>query len=172
MTGGVIIKKLCYIILMTLILCCCAAADSPKKEAAPCFESKITLTTAGKSYDGTLIREDSDSLSMTVMSKQLDSPLKFAISEGGFSFMSGEREYRVALENAPATAAIVEVKNAFDSLPLGEEHREKDEILIKTPLGTLRKNEKNGDFLSLSTPNCEVIFESFSVLQNESVLAK
>ncbi|MBP1557057.1 MAG: hypothetical protein J6C75_07510 [Oscillospiraceae bacterium] len=157
---------------MTLILCCCAAADSPKKETAPCFESKITLTTAGKSYEGTLIRVNSDSLSLTVMSEQLDSPLKFAISEGGFSFMSGEREYKVALENAPASAAIVEVKNALDSLPLGEESREKGEIIIKSPLGSLRKKEKNGDFLSLSTPNCEVIFESFSVLQNQSVLAK
>ncbi|MBP0981457.1 MAG: hypothetical protein J5968_04560, partial [Oscillospiraceae bacterium] len=108
----------------------------------------------------------------TVTSARLDSPLKFAISEGGFSFMSGEREYKVALENAPASAAIVELKNALDSLLLGEESREKGEILIKSPLGSLRKNEENGDFLSLSTSNCEVIFERFSVLKNKSVLAK
>lgn len=170
--GGIIIKKLCYVLVMTLILCCCACVDAPEKTLDKPFESQITLSMAGKSYKGTLTRKDKNSLEMTVISEQLESPLKFNISEGGFSFSDSEREYSVPLENAPAAAAVVEIKNALDSLSLGSTTREKNIFVTSTPLGVLRYEAKNGDFLTLSTQNCDVIFDSFKRLENMLLSAK
>lgn len=170
--GGVIIKKLCYVLVMTLILCCCAYVDAPEKTLDKPFESQITLNMAGKSYKGTLIRRDKNSLEMTVMSEQLVSPLKFNISDGGFCFCCGESKYSTALENAPAASAAVEIKNALDSMPLGSTTREKNNFVTKTPLGVLRYQAENGVFLTLSTQSCDVSFDSFKRLENISLSAK
>lgn len=161
--GGVFIKKLCVAILI-LSLCCCSKPTAPEKIPDTDFKSEITLKLSAKSYDGSLTKSG-DALEMIVSSGNLVSPLSFSIEDGGFCFSSGERRYSVPAGDAPA-GSIIEIKNAFDSLPLGDIEKQKDEIIVKAPFGRLKIDRKTGDYLSLSTQSCEVVFIEFEKISD------
>lgn len=164
-SGVVFIKKL-FVIMSILLLGGCSEPASPEKISDTDFKSEITLDISGKSYEGSIVKSG-DFLEMTVSGGELALPLGFSIADNGFCFSSGEREYRVPIAKAPA-GAIIEIKNALDSLPLGDIENQKDEIIVKAPFGRLKIDRKTGDYLSLSTQSCEVAFGRFEKLSAKS----
>lgn len=97
---------------------------------------------------------------MSLSGGNLTSPIGFSTENGGFCFSSGERCYRVSAEDSPA-GAITEIKNLLDSIPLGSIEQESGETVITAPFGSLKIDEKTGDYLSLYSQSCEVVFEKF-----------
>lgn len=151
------IKKL-FAVILILSLCCCKSKVS-EKICVSDFKSEITLTLSGRSYEGSLMK-NGDSLEMAVSGGNLTFPLGFSIENGGFCFSSGKLCYGVSAEDSP-TGAIAEIKNLLDSLPLGSIEQESGKTVINAPFGSLKIDEKTGDYLSLSSQSCEVVFKKF-----------
>ena len=77
------------------------------------FKAEILLNWKDKSYQGELVRENSNSLTLSVWGGELLQPVCYKIADGGYRITQGDLELSIPLEAAPKDSAAVMINEAF-----------------------------------------------------------
>ena len=117
-----------------------------------------------KSYEGELIRADSDSLKLILKGENLQIPICYEISHGGYKMTQGEFELSIPFDAAQPQSAAAEIYRSMMLLDRADSKKEGDVLIYHASTAVLKCDKKTEAFLSLDTENGKVTFKEFSFM--------
>ena len=162
-------RKIIALLMVLLSFAACGSNVKDKENGLEnrAFRSKAEMIWQDKIYNCEIERVDSSSLKMTVKGENLQIPICFDISQGGFKMTQGELELSVPFNEAQPQSAAAELYRTFMLLGQAEGEKTGDIITYKISSSVLRYDKKSDEITMVETQNGKITFKDFSFLPEQ-----
>lgn len=154
-------KKTAVLLFAIMLFFGCEKADAANERLKQPFETEAKVVWLGNEYSCHIVRDDTASLSITLSGSRLLEPVTFSVMQGGYTMRQGELEFSMPYDMAPAGSVAVMMQQGLVSLYDKPIEKENGEIIFRSPAATLRCNENDGSFISLSLQSGDMVFSDF-----------
>jgi len=125
------------------------------------FESDITLIWKDKTYSGNISSVPPDILTLNVWGENLTVPVKYEISQGGYSLSQGDLGLKIPYSEAPPESVAVIVYEAFLAAAQAEVSTDKGIAVYTLPTAIIKQDIENDTLISIEMKDGQITFSNF-----------
>ena len=125
------------------------------------FESSIELIWCDEKYTGSIVRENSSSIELSLTSEKLTSEITYSIKDEGLTVQMEGLEFSMPYQKAPSESPVMIIYESLMLMPQVDISVDKGAAVIQLPKAEITYDNKLDKPLNIKMADGELIFKNF-----------
>ena len=125
------------------------------------FESSIELIWCDEKYTGSIVRENSSSIKLSLTSEKLVSEITYSIKDEGLTVQMEGLEFSMPYQKAPSESPVMIIYESLMLMPQVDISVDKGAAVIQLPKAEITYDNKLDKPLNIKMADGELIFKNF-----------
>ena len=128
------------------------------------FESSIELIWCDENYTGSIVRENSSSIELSLTSEKLTSEITYSIKDEGLTIWMEGLEFSMPYQKAPSESVVIILYESLMLLPQAEISGDKNAAVLSLPKAEITYDNNFDKPVKIKMTDGELSFTSFEYL--------